>query len=79
MTAAVGDMQTAYTDAAGRADPDAINLLGGLIGGSTFTTGLYTWGSDVYISDDIYFDGAADDVFIMQVSGNVAQCPCYYR
>jgi hypothetical protein len=36
LTAAVLDMQTAYTDAAGRSEPNATNLGAGDIGGRTF-------------------------------------------
>jgi len=80
MTAAVSDMETAYTDAAGRPNEVAarINLgagiVGGVFGGMTapLTPGVYTWGSDVNVADDIYFAGEADSVFILQISGNVA-------
>jgi hypothetical protein len=41
LTAAVGDLETAYTDAAGRTNPDFFNLGAGQIGGLTLTPGLY--------------------------------------
>jgi hypothetical protein len=37
---------TAYTDAAGRSNPDFLNL-GAEVGGKTLTPGLYTWTSDL--------------------------------
>jgi hypothetical protein len=43
MTTAVSDMETAYTDAAGRPTPDFTNLFAGNIGGLTLVPGLYTW------------------------------------
>jgi hypothetical protein len=82
MTTAVSDMETAYTDAAGRPNEDAarINLgggtLGGAFGGQTapLTPGVYTFGSDVTITDTIYFEGGhGNDVFIIQIAGNVFQ------
>ncbi len=40
LTAAVSDLEIAYTDAAGRTTPDYINLGAGEIGGLTLTQGL---------------------------------------
>jgi hypothetical protein len=74
MTTAVSDMETAYTDAASRGPavaPEYLNLKAGLIGGETLQKGVYTFGSNIAINSDIYFDGTADDVFIVQTSGNV--------
>ena len=41
LTTAIGDMQTAYTDAAGRTTPDFTELGAGQIGGLTLVPGLY--------------------------------------
>jgi hypothetical protein len=71
MTAAISDMETAYQDAAGRITPDHSNLGGGTIGGLTLYPGLYTWGSSVNVTTDITISGAANDVWIFQVSGNL--------
>jgi hypothetical protein len=73
MTTAVSDMETAYTDAAGRpnANNTRINLNGGLINGETLTPGVYTFTSDISFTSDITFDGGADDIFIIQTSKNV--------
>jgi hypothetical protein len=77
LTTAVGDMQTAYTDAAGRPNADLarINLGGGAIGGKTLTPGVYTFGVDITIgtATKVYFSGSATDVFILQTTGSVVQ------
>jgi len=71
---AVGDMGTAYTDAAGRTKTDAnMNLGEGEIGGKTIAAGLYKWGTDVNISTDVTLSGGANDVWIFQVAGNLTQ------
>ena len=73
MTTAVSDMETAYTDAAGRATTRGsnLNVMAGLISGATFKPGVYTWGSDVMFGSDIYIKGSSADIFIFQATGNV--------
>jgi hypothetical protein len=71
LTTAVNDMQTAYTDAAGRSNPDFINLGAGNIGGKTLKSGLYTWTSDLFIPTDITISGSPTDVWIFQVAGTL--------
>jgi len=71
LTTAVGDMQTAYTDAAGRSNPDYLNIGAGNVGGKTFTSGLYKWTSDVVIPTDITISGSPTDVWIFQISGTL--------
>jgi len=71
LTTAVGDMQTAYTDAAGRTHPDFLNLGAGNIGGKTLTAGLYKWTTALTIPTDITITGSANDVFIFQVAGTL--------
>lgn len=71
LTAAVGDMQAAYLDAAGRINPDFIELGAGNIGGLTLTPGLYTWSSTLIIPTDIAIAGGPDDVWIFQVAGTM--------
>ena len=71
MTTAIADMQTAYTDAAGRTTPDKTNLGAGNIGGLTLVPGLYVWGSTVLIPANVTLAGAANDVWIFQMSGNL--------
>lgn len=73
LTSAVSDMQTAYTDAAGRTLPDFVELGGGEIGGLTLTPGLYKWGTDVTISSDVTLAGGPTDVWIFQIAGGVNQ------
>jgi hypothetical protein len=81
LTTAVSDMETAYTDAAGRPNTDAarINLNGGILGGvaggedNKLSPGIYTFGTDVTIGSTIYFDGEATDVFIIQMTGDLMQ------
>jgi hypothetical protein len=72
LTTAVSDMQTAYTDAAGRPSPNFLNLGAGSIGGLTLLPGLYKWASSVTVSADIALVGAANDVWIFQVTGDLA-------
>jgi hypothetical protein len=75
LTTAVGDMETAYTDAAGRPNTDGarINLGAGLLDAVTLTPGVYTFGTDVNLNGDITFAGSADDIFIIQTTGNLLQ------
>jgi hypothetical protein len=68
LTTAVLDMQTAYTDAAGRTNPDFLNLSSGNLGGLTLSPGLYKWGTDVTIPNDVTLSGSANDVWIFQIS-----------
>ena len=72
LTAAVLDMQAAYTDAAGRPTSAAnTGLGGGTIGGLTFAPGVYRWGSNVTIPSDIYLTGPANGVWIFQIAGTL--------
>jgi hypothetical protein len=71
LTTAVGDMQTAYTDAAGRINPNFLNLGAGNIGGATLTPGLYKWTSALIIPSDITISGGPDDIWIFQIDGTL--------
>jgi hypothetical protein len=71
LTTAVLAMQTAYTDAAGRTNPDFLNLGSGNLGGQTLVPGLYKWGTGVTIPTDVTISGGANDVWIFQVSNDV--------
>lgn len=71
LTTAIGDMEAAYTDAAGRNTPDFLNLGAGNIGGKTLTPGLYKWTSALFIPTDITIAGNPTDVFIFQISGTL--------
>ena len=70
LTTAIGSMETAYTDAAGRTTPDFNELATGAIGGLTLTPGLYTWTSTVTASDDVYLSGGPNDTWILQIAGD---------
>ena len=72
LTTAVSNMGAAYTDAAGRANPDFTNLGSGEIGGLTLQPGLYKWTTGVSISNNVTLNGGPNDVFIMQVSGTLS-------
>jgi hypothetical protein len=68
MTTAVSNMETAYTDAAGRATPDFTELYAGNISGRTIVPGLYKWGTGVLItSAGVTLTGGANDVWIFQI------------
>ena len=69
MGTAISDMETAYTDAAGRTLPDATELGAGDISGLTITPGLYKWGTGVLISaGGVTISGGANDIFIFQIA-----------
>jgi len=61
LTTAIGSMQTAYTDAAGRTLPDFNELASGNLGGLTLVPGLYKWTSTVTIPTDVTIAGGAND------------------
>jgi hypothetical protein len=73
LTAAVGDMGTAYLDAAGRTLADFNELGAGEIGGLTLAPGLYKWGTPVLISTNVTLSGGPNDVWIFQIAGNLTQ------
>ncbi len=67
LTTAVGDMELAFTTAAGR--PASITELGaGNIGGMTLTSGVYKWSSGLLIPTNVTLTGTANDVFIFQIA-----------
>ena len=68
LTTAVLDMQTAYTDAAGRPLPDFTELGAGNIDGMTLVPGLYKWGTVVTIPSGVTLTGGANDVWIFQIA-----------
>jgi hypothetical protein len=68
MTTAISDMQTAYTDAAGRTLPDYTELGAGNIGGLTLGPGLYKWSSAVTIPANVTLSGSPRDVWIFQIA-----------
>ncbi len=70
MTTAIGDMQLAFTDAAGRA-ASVTELGAGDIGGMTITPATYSWGTGLLIPTDITLSGSATDVWIFQIAQNL--------
>jgi len=71
LTIAVRNMQTAYTDAAGRSNPKFLNLGAGNIGGKTLTAGLYKFTTGVVIPTNVTISGSSTDVWIFQVAGTL--------
>ena len=71
LTAAVLNMQTAYTNAAGRSSPDFTELGAGNIQGLTLVPGLYKWGTGLSIPSAVTLSGGANDVWIFQIAQNL--------
>lgn len=71
LTIAVEDMQTAYTNLAGRSKPKFFNEGAGSIGGQTLTRGLHKWNTSVTIPTNITISGGPDAIFIFQVAGTL--------
>ena len=69
---AVGDMLTAYNNAAAVVTPAPVTELGaGNIGGMTLAPGLYKWSTDVIIPTSVTLSGGASDVWIFQIAGDL--------
>jgi hypothetical protein len=75
LTAAKGDLTTAYNDAAGRpaaTAPPFLNPGGGNIGGMNLAAGIYTFSSTASISgSDVTLTGGANDVWIFQIPSDL--------
>jgi hypothetical protein len=71
LTTAVSNMQAAYTDAAGRKNPDFTNLYAGDISGKTLVPGLYKWSTGVIANKAVVLNGSSTSVFIFQIAGNL--------
>jgi hypothetical protein len=73
LTTAVSNMETAYTDAAGR--PAGVgpflNVGAGTVANQTLVPGVYTWGSAVTITTDLTLSGGPNDVWIFQITGTL--------
>jgi len=74
MTAAISDMETAYTAAAGdNGTPKKTELEGGHLNGLTLPGGVYKWSSSVSITTTLDFDAAnTPGVWIMQIAGTLS-------
>ena len=73
LTTAVSDMESAYTDAAGRPTPDFSDLGAGNISGLTLVPGLYKWGTGLSINTDVTLSGGPNDVWIFQVGQGITE------
>lgn len=71
MTTAIGDMEHAFTDAAGRA-PGVTELGAGDIGGRTLVAGVYKWSSSVLIPTNVTLQGSSTDVWIFEIAQNLS-------
>jgi hypothetical protein len=71
LTVAVKDMETAYTNAAGRT-AGVTELGAGNIGGLTLAPGVYKWGTSVKIPTDVTLSGGKSAIWIFQISGNLS-------
>ncbi|MDB4981249.1 MAG: uncharacterized protein JWM82_2001 [Myxococcales bacterium] len=67
LTTAVGDMQLAFTEAAGRS-PGVTELGAGNIGGMTLPAGVYKWGTGLLIPANVTLTGSAADVWVFQIA-----------
>jgi uncharacterized protein (TIGR03437 family) len=72
LTPAIGDMMTAYTNAAGRTIPNFTEFGAGNISGLTLLPGLYKWSTGVF-SDSRGFtlSGGPNAVWIFQIAGDL--------
>lgn len=73
LTTAISNMESAYTDAAGRPTPDFLELGTGNIGGKTLAPGLYKWTSTVSVPANVTISGGANDVWIFQTTGDLTE------
>lgn len=73
LTTAVLNMETAYTDAAGRTATSAAttNVGSGTLTSLTLAPGVYEWGTAVTIPTDLTLNGNATDVWIFKVAGTL--------
>jgi hypothetical protein len=71
LTTAVGDMQTAYTAAAGKAGGSCPGV--GSLGGLTIAPGVYTCANAVSIPTSVTLSGTATDVWVFQFAQGLTQ------
>jgi hypothetical protein len=71
LTAAIGSMELAYSEAAGRVLPDFTELHAGDLSGKTLEPGLYKWSTGVLINTDLALSGPADGVWVFQIAGDL--------
>jgi hypothetical protein len=68
MTAAISDMEAAYTSVAVQGPVTISELNSGNIGGLTITPGIYKWTTGVIIPTDVTLSGNANDTWIFQIA-----------
>ncbi len=69
---ATNDFDIAFSDAAGRLNPDFTELYAGDLTGQTLSPGLYKWGSGVLIgAGGVTISGSSNDVWIFQIAQNL--------
>jgi hypothetical protein len=68
MTTAIRNMETAFTDAAGRTLPALTELGAGDVSGLTLVPGLYKWGTGLLITSGVTLSGSPTDVWIFQIA-----------
>jgi hypothetical protein len=71
LTIAVGDMQTAYTQIAGRTTPDFLNMGAGNLGGKTLKPGLYKFTTGVILPTNLTISGNSTAIWIFQIDGTL--------
>ncbi|WP_162463410.1 ice-binding family protein [Paenibacillus psychroresistens] len=72
LTTAISNVETAYTDAAGRA-VNYTELYSGDLSGQTLTAGVYKWGTAVLINSNVTLHGGPNDVWIFQIGRGITQ------
>lgn len=71
LTSAVSDMETAFNDAAGRVDPDFVELYSGDLSRKTLVPGLYKWTTTVTAPGSFEIEGDENDIWIFQIAGDL--------
>ncbi|MFA5131843.1 MAG: ice-binding family protein [Candidatus Paceibacterota bacterium] len=73
LTTAISDMETAYTEAAGKtvSSGATTDVGAGTLTDLTLTSGVYQWGSNVTIPTDLTLSGGSTDIFIFKVAGTL--------
>jgi hypothetical protein len=71
LTVAVGAMEAAYKDAAGRT-AGVTELGAGNLGGLTLAPGVYKWGTGVTIPTNVTLSGGRNAVWIFQIAGTLS-------
>lgn len=67
LTTAIGDMELAFTAAAGRA-PEVTEFGAGDIGGANLAPGVYKWGTGLLVPTDVTLTGTATDVWVFEIA-----------